>query len=61
MDLSRLANSFTRAWKALADEGLCDAWGGDEWARVVAEWTDAGFPLPAAAFILERANVGPSG
>ena len=52
---------FRMAWIASAQDGLCDGEGGMEHRRVVREWVEAGRPLPAAAFIVQRASAGPDG
>jgi len=55
-----LREVFNRVWKRLARVGQCDAWGGDEYRRVYAEWVAAGRPVTIAPFIRANANRPPS-
>ena len=50
---------FAAAYRRLADESKCDAWGGMESRRVYAEWVTAGRPEDIDAFIYRQANLGP--
>jgi hypothetical protein len=57
----RLAQvAFDRAWEELANLGQCDDKYAAEYQRVRREWLAAESPLPAHAFILDRANIVPA-
>lgn len=49
--------NFDATWKRLAEEGVCDSFGGGEYTRVRAEWNRAGGD--PETFIRKRANVSP--
>ena len=47
---------FWREYERLSDKGCCDAPGGMEYRRVLAEWQKAGQPPWIEEFIRARAN-----
>lgn len=47
---------FNAVWEALSDRGLCDTYGGAEYARVYGGWIMAGMPTPIEGYIRRRAN-----
>lgn len=48
--------NFRLSWAVLTEQGECDALESAEFHRIHGEWFDAGRPLQASRFILERAN-----
>ncbi len=51
-----LDDMFDDWWITLAEQGMCDGFGGAEYERVRREWADAGFPSPIPFFIERQAN-----
>ena len=54
----RLKPRFDLVWKEEAEEGHCDAWGGDEYRRVLQSWFWAGSPSEIREYIQREANRG---
>ena len=52
---------FRLAWKVLAKESRCDAFGGCEYYRVASEYQAADYPSEIEFFIEVRANDCPRG
>jgi hypothetical protein len=51
---------FAEAWLRCAEEGWCDALGGQEYSRVLAAWGAADMPYDVVDWILCRANEAPA-
>lgn len=60
-ELAALQRLFDRSWRSLAARGSCDAFGGAEYRRVLAEWIKENRPRAVRRFILYRANTTPEG
>lgn len=54
-----VGEQFARIWRALAEAGVCDEYGGAEYQRVMWEWCEAGQPRPIAHSIRTAANRPP--
>jgi hypothetical protein len=45
-------SEFRSVWNRLAEQGVCDALGSRQWARILTDWQEANEPLPPKPFIM---------